>query len=707
MRRILMIAAAVGACLAAAQEQPPEKPAWLTLGPYLQFTRPGTAVLRWHSAEPMALGAAYHVSGEARQAEEAAPVLEHAVTLTGLEHNAVHSYFIQGPDGTNSGRYECETEFNYAVPGLPEADWPGPGPSAGAGQAAQRVLEESGVTRGYALILGAVTSPLAYELARRSELRVIGFDTDSDAVAQARQALVQIHAYGPRVTIQHVASYAALPVNRYCANLVLALQPVENAEVVRVLRPSGGVALLPPPEESTIEGRIAAYAEGRWTRLDQGPLEGAGAWTHQYGSPDNSAQSHDGLLSATRTEQLEAQWVGQPGPRAMVDRNPRTPAPLYADGRLFVQGMHRIITLDAYNGAVLWSLEIPDFQRFNMPRDCGNWCTDGRSVIAAVKNACWRIDAATGLLGRVYPVPAPDGAKCDWAYVASVGETLFGSVTMAGTAYTNFRGKSPLGWYDAPVGSVTYKIGSDALFALSKESGQLLWRHEDGVILNSTITIAEGAVYFAECRNPEVKARSSRRLAPEGLWDDLWLVSLDAATGGKRWEQSLSGIAKGIVVFYLLHADNTLVLASSRDQYFLYAFDPATGARKWEAHHPWTNEDHGGHMQHPVAAGGTVYLEPCGYELATGKCVTEKVGAHGGCATYAATQGALVYRGDGGCVALWDTRDGAVTLWPRLRPSCWLSTIAGGGMVLSPEGGGGCSCGGWMETSIGFMRKER
>jgi hypothetical protein len=24
-------------------------------------------------------------------------------------------------------------------------------------------------------------------------------------------------------------------------------------------------------------------------------------------------------------------------------------------------------------------------------------------------------------------------------------------------------------------------------------------------------------------------------------------------------------------------------------------------------------------------------------------------------------------------------------------------------MLLSPEGGGGCSCGGWLETSIGFM----
>ncbi|MFT4559734.1 MAG: hypothetical protein ACI92S_005127, partial [Planctomycetaceae bacterium] len=29
------------------------------------------------------------------------------------------------------------------------------------------------------------------------------------------------------------------------------------------------------------------------------------------------------------------------------------------------------------------------------------------------------------------------------------------------------------------------------------------------------------------------------------------------------------------------------------------------------------------------------------------------------------------------------------------------------GMLLAPEGGGGCSCGSWMETSIGFMPTAR
>ena len=73
----------------------------------------------------------------------------------------------------------------------------------------------------------------------------------------------------------------------------------------------------------------------------------------------------------------------------------------------------------------------------------------------------------------------------------------------------------------------------------------------------------------------------------------------------------------------------------------------------------------------------------------------------GGCGTYACTADALFFRAS--TVTVWDQENGKSTTWPRLRPDCWLSTIPADGMLLSPEGGGGCSCGTWMETSIGFI----
>ena len=89
----------------------------------------------------------------------------------------------------------------------------------------------------------------------------------------------------------------------------------------------------------------------------------------------------------------------------------------------------------------------------------------------------------------------------------------------------------------------------------------------------------------------------------------------------------------------------------------------------------------------------------------TGKIITRKVGERSGCHTYIGTSKALIYRGANRRIAMWDQETETVSTWTRLRPSCWLSFIAADGMLLVPEGGGGCSCGGWMETSIGFAPK--
>ena len=82
------------------------------------------------------------------------------------------------------------------------------------------------------------------------------------------------------------------------------------------------------------------------------------------------------------------------------------------NGRLFVQGLERITALSSYNGTILWSLEIPGFMRFNVPRDCGNWCADDDHVFAVVKDRCWQINAATGAVELTYDVlPAGRAAK--------------------------------------------------------------------------------------------------------------------------------------------------------------------------------------------------------------------------------------------------------------------------------------------------------
>lgn len=703
-------------------------PSELTLGPYLQFTGTSTAVVRWHTQHPIPSIIELLGSGSTRRFENLEPKQIHALDLTELEHNAVYRYRIVLGDDIATPEYDCETTFNYTLPDIPsvpspyaETPW-----SSVYAAAAEHILAVSGIRDGYCLVAGIGEGRLIDEIAKRSNLHIVGIDTDEAKVNAVRNSLRHAGLYGGRATVQQVDAFDHLPWTSCFADLIVSdmvmaggCVPGDFQSWFALLRPGGGSIFIGQPQAAPIPldpavlkqwapaAEIEVGEKGVWLRAIRPELEGVGKWTHQYGSPDNSARSGDGLLGATRTEELQAQWVGQPGSRATVDRNPRTPSPLFSNGRLFTQGFRRIIALNAYNGAILWSLEIPYFERYNLPRDCSNWCADDQCLYLAVQNQCWQINAANGMLMQTYPVTAPekDTEGYDWGYVARVGDTVFGSAIKQCTVYTNFRGKNSMGWYDSPIGPVTYKVGSDTLFAYAAADRTLRWKYEKGVILNSTITIADGTVYFAECRHPEVKAAETRRLSPKNLWEDLHLVALNANTGAEIWERPLNDLAKGIVTYFLLHADNTLILAASDNRYNLFGFDAATGEMKWSTGHEWTGKDHSGHMQHPAVVGHTVFLEPCGYDIATGNKLTDGMGRHEGCATYAATEGALLYRGEGRRIALWDVQTGQTTSWLRLRPSCWLSTIAGGGMVLSPEGGGGCSCGGWMETSIAFIKR--
>ena len=90
------------------------------------------------------------------------------------------------------------------------------------------------------------------------------------------------------------------------------------------------------------------------------------------------------------------------------------------------------------------------------------------------------------------------------------------------------------------------------------------------------------------------------------------------------------------------------------------------------------------------------------FSLADGTPQSERMPG-GGCGTYASTTNAVFFRS--GTVTMWSPETGGSSTWKRLRPDCWLSTIPAAGMLLSPEGGGGCSCGTWLEASVGFMPK--
>ena len=208
-----------------------------------------------------------------------------------------------------------------------------------------------------------------------------------------------------------------------------------------------------------------------------------------------------------------------------------------------------------------------------------------------------------------------------------------------------------------------------------------------------------------EARGDFLQQNASRRLGGDAFWQHQYLVALDAKTGQLKWERPLD-TADGTVAFYAAYGSGKLVLVcSTQSRYFIYAFDGQAGADLWNSEIPWGKgkADHGSHLSRPAIVGQRLYVRPGVLDLDSGQLLPLQIPV-GGCGTYAATQKALFFRaGSGQNSAMWDQEAGEYTMWQRLRPDCWLSTIPAGGMLLSPEGGGGCSCGSWLETSVGFI----
>jgi len=735
----------------------------LALGPWIEFTKPDEAIVHWHTFEPSPSVLQLTRNGRALDSEQLSPSesskdknenrepasvsqlrfsdpklkTEHAVRLTGLKRNHIYHYSIKARRSEQmreTAPFECDTFFNYApkrfekqslfiVAGVVR------GPESV--MAADQIRRLSGKDRGICLVAGLVNGDLAASIARATRMQVICVDTSPERVEAARKTLKRsvdrVNLYGGRVTAHLVKDLSDLPFVGHFANLVVSermlwkdFQTSSRNEILRVLRPDGGMAVLGSnivhgkEREDYVSnllgwglvskpGVLTDNEKGAWLTITRGALEETGDWSHLYGNPDNTAFTGESLAGAKTASDFEIQWIGRPGPRYQSDRSGRKPSPLATGGRLFLQGLDRIVAVDSYNGSILWSLEIPGFRRFNVPRDSSNWCADRDFVYAVVRDRVWQIDARNGNVVRFHKADSidRDGWHADWSFVARVDNRLIGTSVKADSAWTDYFGKE--GWYDARSGPEAAQICSDQVFAKSVEDGTTLWsKKAEGVVLNSTITISDGKVFFVECRHPDVVASDERRIHRAELWKQQYLVAMDSSTGSKLWEKPID-TEDGVAAFYLAHTKTRLIAVSSNDKnYHVYSFAADGGKPQWKQTFGWIEGkgDHGKAMSRPAIVGDRVFVRPRVLSLTDGKLL-EQTMPGGGCGTYACSTNALFFRS--GEVTVWDNQAGRTTKWNRLRPDCWLSTIPAGGMLLSPEGGGGCSCGNWLETSIGFM----
>jgi len=323
--------------------------------------------------------------------------------------------------------------------------------------AADAILKQTGVKKGYALVLGCGEGRLAYELARRTDLNLIGVERDPAKVAVARAALDAAGLYGVRVTV-HEWNKDVLPYTSCLANLIVSDETlitgtlsIPAKEVLRILCPCGGVACIGQPsrlprkclpiEPAALErwskdgGVPEARLEknhGLWALIRRGPVPDSGEWTQLYANANHTACSMDQLRGP-----MEIQWFGAPGPREIIDRHHRPMSPLYKDGRVFVPADNKIIAADAYNGTPLWELAVPDSRRAGALKSGGHMLVAGSHIYIAFQSECWDVDVATGDHASTIKAPQLCKDPHDWGVLDYADDVLIGTGQKAGASFSD------------------------------------------------------------------------------------------------------------------------------------------------------------------------------------------------------------------------------------------------------------------------------
>ncbi len=626
-------------------------------------------------------------------------------------------------------------------------------------KAAIEIADSLVVKKGYCLVLDCGQGQLAYELAKLTEMQIVGLENNPAKIAAAREKLALAGLLGKRVSVEPW-DIDDLPI--YFANLIVSDSMLtkggtaaSNEQIDRVLRPYGGISML--GKKKFFRNKIA------FKKTVKGNLPGAGEWTHQYANPQNTASSGDELVSG----RLGIQWFGEPGPNGMVERHAKAASPLAKDGRLFVQGEEIIFACDAFNGTLLWKRHLPGAFRVRADVDCSNIAIGEDGLYVAAYDKCYVLDPATGEDLRAFDLPASaDGSKRRWGYISLVGDTLYGS---AATALNNdyaseYKANYPDGdeqarwryqregkkwkpvidhptWenYIPSKGAKTDRtMTSDLVFAMNIRTGKVIWKYEGKEIANITLTVADGNVFLADAsvsdEQREIAFKEREKLIADKRYDvaakfetddedrDVRkVVCLNASSGEEVWSKvvDLTGCcgdalacasSKGVLLLFgsVGSHDMWRYQRGQIEYRRVVAMSTKDGETLWSK--PLN------YMTRPLIVGETVIVEPKACDLYTGESKMRKHPVTGEdvaweflrpghtCSMTAASANSLFYRSSS--TAIYNlAEDRGVTIFGGYRPGCWLTVIPANGLVLSPEASSGCTCSFPIRCSFAMIRK--
>ncbi len=585
-------------------------------------------------------------------------------------------------------------------------------PGGPAAKAAEEILRKTDIRKGFCLDLDCGDGALAYELARRTDLSIVGIAPDAAAAERARLRLDSAGVYGLRAAVL-VADVKDLP--DYFANLIVSSSAIEGGaadlprkEIARVQRPYGGAVCV---------GRL-----GRMRVKVRGEMKGAGSWTHNFADAGNTMDSGDTIVAGP----LGMLWY-QDETQVTIDRHGKNPAPLACRGVLLREGVDSIKATDAYNGALLWEAPLPGvLGAYREGTQVGGgqigstYCVAGDVVYVRNADRCLLLDLFSGRkVGELKAPTFPGGRAGRWGYVACKDGRLYGTLMNEGYVIKSQHGdggprtQSPM---------EDHLTESSLLFAMDARTGEVAWtfapRHS---IRNNAIAVGAALVYVIDrpvaeidtILKPVVKERRRGGGAlpehPTGA-----LLALEAATGKVRWrdDEDVFGTALAVSTAHdvLLMSYNMIGFARPSDwPQGMRACRASDGKRLWASRRS---------ARRPAVVGRSVYALPFAWDLLTGE---QKMMAAAQPGRAKGTPWRIQGKGQGcglavGCENLLLVRSGALGYYDLsydrgwlenyggIRSGCFINCLPAGGIVLAPDDTRACRCSYQNQASIALKQ---
>lgn len=356
---------------------------------------------------------------------------------------------------------------------------------------ASQILEQSGISAGFFVHLGAGDGQLTAALKQNDATQVHGLINDSQEVDVTRSRIRNAGSYGD-VAFERFSG-TELPYVDNLANLFVAeeLGDVPMQEVLRVLVPNG-VAMI--------------RQDGQWTKTVKPRPDNIDEWSHYLHDATGNSVAHDDVVAPPR----HLQWVGSPRWARHHDRMASMSALVSSGGKMFYimdEGSRvsiqlppkwKLIARDAFNGSVLWKRDINKWQPHLWPLKSGPTQLSRRLVSTddtvyvtlGFNEPLVAIDASSGETLRTY-----EGSDATEEIICT-GDLLFLVVRkgkaeledyapLFGTVGDQARSRESFFWNEEP----------RVLMAFDAKSGKKLWAKKTKI---SPLTLAadDSQIFF-------------------------------------------------------------------------------------------------------------------------------------------------------------------------------------------------------------------